>query len=275
MMLLIEDGKASAQDSVRKWLPDAPESWQPITLHHLLSHTSGLPDLGHEDGFWFETRMTADEYLKALYKKPLKQAPGIKFEYSNPGYSTLGLIVGKIAGKSLEDFVQERILRPAGMERTRYYTPGSLVPNRAHGYERKGDVIQNALFIRPPMMQGSGGLMSTVLDFVKWDTALTTDRPLTKKIRDVLWAPQAKTEDEDRYGYGWFLQEKNGKQIVRHSGGTLGFTSNFLRHLDDRLTVVVLENIAGGGAVRLSEEIAAHYLRAPQINLVISASESK
>jgi CubicO group peptidase (beta-lactamase class C family) len=260
-MLLVQDGKASVKDSIRKWLPDAPESWQGITLHHLLTHTSGMPDLGHADGFWFETRMTSDEFLQALYKKPLKRAPGSSFEYSNPGYSLLGILVGKISGKSLEEVVTERILKPTGMDRTRYYTPYDVVPNRASGYEKKADGVQNALFLRPSMMQGSGGLMSTVLDFVKWDAALTTENPLSKTVRDTVWAPQVKTEDEDRYGYGWFLQTVDGKRIVRHSGGTLGFTSNFLRHLDDRLTVVVLENVAGGGAVKLSEAIAAHYLK--------------
>lgn len=265
-MLLVQEGKASVKDSVRKWLPDAPESWQGITLHHLLSHTSGMPDLGHEDGFWFETRMTSDEFVKALYKKPLKRAPGTEFEYSNPGYSLLGIIVGKISGQSLEEVVQERILKPVGMDRTRYYAPYEIVPNRAAGYEKKGDVVQNALFLRPPMMQGSGGLMSTVLDFVKWDAALETEKPLSKSIRDTIWTPQAKTEDEDRYGYGWFLQTVDGKRVFRHSGGTLGFTSNFLRHIDDHLTVVVLENVAGGGAVKLSEAIAAHYLKKKAIS---------
>lgn len=265
-MLLVQDGKAALTDSVRKWLPDAPENWQGITLHHLLSHTSGMPDLGHEDGFWFETRMTAEEFLQALYKKPVKRAPGTEFEYSNPGYSVLGIIVGKIAGSSLEEVVAERIFKPVGMDRTRYYAPNALVPNRAAGYERAGDTVQNALFLRPTMMQGSGGVMSTVLDFVKWDAALNTDKPLPKAVREVIWAPHAKTRDEDRYGYGWVLQTDGGKRIFRHSGGTLGFTSNFVRHVDDRLSVIVLENVAGGGAVKLSEAIAAHYLRKKPIS---------
>ena len=260
-MLLINEGRATREDSVRKWLPDAPEAWQTITLHHLLSHTSGMPDLNPEDGFVFETTMSNDEFLKALYKKALKRKPGEKFEYSNPGYSVLGLIVGKIAGKPLEQVVQERILAPAGMDRTRYYTPGGLVPNRAMGYQRKADTLENALFIRPPMMQGSGGLMSTVVDFAKWDAALYTDNPLPKAVRDVIWAAQANVDEDDKYGYGWFLRTKNGKHILRHSGGTIGFTSNFLRHLDDKLTVVVLENVASGGAVLLSEAIADWYLR--------------
>lgn len=260
-MLLVQDGKTALTDSVRKWLPEAPESWQGITLHHLLCHTSGMPDLGHEDGFWFETRMTEEEFLRALYQKPLKRKPGEAFEYSNPGYSVLGIVVGRIAGSSLEQVVRDRILDPVGMKRTTYYSPYGVVPNRASGYEKSGDAVRNALFLRPPMMQGSGGILSTVMDFVKWDAALNTDRPLSRVVKETIWSPHAKTKDEDRYGYGWVLESKDGKRVVRHSGGTIGFTSNFVRHVDDRLTIVVLENVAGGGAIELSEAIAAHYLQ--------------
>jgi CubicO group peptidase (beta-lactamase class C family) len=260
MMLFVQDGRASTTDSIRKWLPDAPESWQGITLHHLLSHTSGIPDIGSEEGFSFETTMSSEDYLRKLYAKPLKRKPGEKFEYSNPGYSVLGLVVEKIAGQPLERVVEDRILRPVGMNSTGYYTRAGIVPNRAMGYERRGNELVNALFLRPPMMQGSGGLLSTVEDFAKWDAALRTNKPLDGELKKAIWGQQAKTEDEDFYGYGWFIQNRGGKRVVRHSGGTLGFTSNFLRYLDNGLTVIVLQNVASGGAVKLSEAIADHYL---------------
>jgi len=260
-MLLIRDGKASLDDSVRKWLPDAPATWEPMKLRHLLSHTSGIPDANPADGFVFETTMSSNDFLKVLFRKPLKRKPGEKFEYSNPGYSTLGLIVGKIAGKPLEEVVEERLLRPVGMNRTRYYAPNEIVPNRAGGYERRGDRVVNALFLRPPMMQGSGGLMSTVLDFAKWDAALYGDTPLSRELREVIWTAQAPTEEANRaYGYGWFVVNEGPKKVLQHSGGTVGFTSNFIRRIDDRLTVIVMQNVASGGAVELSRQIAAHYM---------------
>jgi CubicO group peptidase (beta-lactamase class C family) len=261
MMLLIQDGKATLDDSVRKHLPDAPETWGAIKLRHLLSHTSGMPDIGEAEGFVFETRMRPEAFLQTLYKKPLKRRPGEKFEYSNPGYSVLGLLVGRVAGKPLEEVVEERIFRPVGMTRTRYYKRGELVPNRAAGYIRRGDRMENDLFLRPDVMHGSGGIMSTVGDFVKWDRALETDSPLNQAIRDQVWTAHAPTETAGRsYGFGWFLTTNSqGKRLMHHSGGTLGFTSNFIRSTQDKLTVVVLMNVADGGAVALSEKIAEFY----------------
>lgn len=251
VMLLVEDGKLSVSDSIRKWFPDAPETWQPITVHHLLTHTSGIVDLPIR----FESTLSNSDYLKALYAKPLKSVAGEKFEYSNPGYALLGLLVEKVSGSPLSSVVSTRILKPVGMEDSVYYTPYDIVPNRASGYQRKDGIVQNALFLRPPMLQGAGGLMATATDFAKWDIALNSDKPLSEAIKKQIYGEQVVAKN-DHYGYGWYVATKNGKRTVRHSGGTIGFSSNIVRFIDEKLTVIVLENISEGGAIALSNEIA-------------------
>jgi D-alanyl-D-alanine carboxypeptidase len=259
VLLLAEEGKVSLDDSITRFLPDAPDSWKPITFRHVLSHTAGIPDANPSDGFTFRTEMSPEAYLSLLYAKPLKWAPGSRYEYSNPGYSMLGIVVGRIAGMPMEQFVAERIWKPVGMEQTYYYTDDGVVPNRASGYVRKGPGVANALHLRPYVMHGSGGILSTVTDFAKWDAALRSDAPLSRAIREVMWARQT-PEEGASYGYGFFVDDGD-KKVVRHSGGTMGFTSNWVRHLDEGLTVIVLQNVGAGGAVALSNRIAEHYLK--------------
>lgn len=263
MLLLEQQGKVKLDDSVRTVLKDAPEAWQPMTFRHLLNHTSGIPEIESEDGFSFTTNMSGDRYLKVLFGKPLAAKPGDVYSYSNPGYSVLGLIVQKISGKSLESFVQEHFFGPAQMTNTRYYTPGGIVANRAAGYEREGEAIENALFLRPMVMQGSGGVISTVLDYAKWDAALRTNTVFSAPLQTIAYTAGKLNDGKDTpYGMGWFVYNGPHGRIVSHSGGTVGFTSNWVRYLDKGLTVIVLENIAGGQAVALSREIAESLLKA-------------
>jgi D-alanyl-D-alanine carboxypeptidase len=260
ILLLEEEGKVALSDPITRFLPDAPEAWNAITFRHLMSHTSGIPDADPADGFTFRSEMSDAQYLRLLYRKPLKAVPGTTFEYSNPGYSVLGILVNRIAGKPLDQFVTERIFEPLGMSSTRYYTDGGVVPTRAGGSVRSGQALANALFLRPKVMDGSGGILSSVNDLAKYDAALYTDRPLSQKIREAQFAAQAPREG-GAYGFGWFTDD-NLPGRMRHSGGTNGFTSNFIRNPGTGLTVVVLQNIGSGGAIALSNRIYDHYATA-------------
>lgn len=261
-MLLIQDGKWKLEDPISKFLTKSPETWSKITLRHLLTHTSGMPGFAPADGFSFRENPTGDRYIEMLGKKKLNFQPGEKFEYSNEGYSILGILVGKVAGKPLDAFVSERILKPVGMDSTSYYNLERLVPGRANGYIWDKDHHENAIPLRPYAMAGSGGMQSNILDWVKWDAALQGESILSKSIKEQIWTP-AKLNDgkETGYGFGWVVRKVDGKLVVSHSGGTAGFTSNVVRHVDDKLTVVVFQNVQGGGAIKLSNDIAAWYLK--------------
>lgn len=261
-MLLVQDGKWKLEDPISKFLTKSPEVWSKITLRHLLTHTSGMPGFAPSDGFSFRENPSGDRYIDILAKQKLNFEPGAKFEYSNEGYSILGILVGKVAGKPLDAFVDERILKPLGMTSTSYYNLERLVPNRSNGYIWDKDHHENAIPLRPYAMAGSGGLQSNVLDWVKWDAAPHGETILSKALKDQIWAP-AKLNDgkETGYGFGWVVSKVGGKLVVSHSGGTAGFTSNVVRHVDAKLTVVVFQNVQGGGAVKLSNDIAAWYLK--------------
>ncbi len=261
-ILLVQDGKWSLDDPISKFIEKSPEAWAKITVRHLITHTSGMPGFAEEDGFSFRVNWNSGRYIETLAKKLLNFQPGEKFEYSNEGYSILGLLVEKISGKPLHAVVEERILKPVGMASTSYYRLESLVPNRAAGYVWDKDHHENAIPLRPYAMAGSGGIHSTILDWVKWDTALHGISIFSQAMKDQIWAP-AKLNDgkQTNYGFGWFVRKSEGKLVVSHSGGTAGFTSNVVRHVDENLTVVVLQNVQGGGAVKLSNQIADWYLR--------------
>ncbi|MBC8065101.1 MAG: beta-lactamase family protein [Chlorobia bacterium] len=261
-MLLVQDGKWKLDDPISKYVGKSLEAWSKITLRHLLTHTSGMAEFAPSDGFGFRENPSGDRYIEMLAKHPLKFQPGEKYEYSNEGYSILGILVGKVAGKPLSEFVAERIFKPVGMANTSYYLLENLVPGRANGYVWDKDHHENAIPLRPYAMAGSGGIQSTVLDWVKWDLALHGESILSKGIKDQIWAPATLNDGKPTtYGFGWSVRKVDGKLVVAHSGGTAGFTSNVVRHVDSKLTVVVFQNLQGGGAVRLSNDIAAWFLR--------------
>lgn len=261
-LLLVQDGKWKLDDPISKYVEKSPAAWSKITIRHLLNHTSGMAEFAPSDGFSFRENPNGDRYIEMLKKHPLKFAPGDKYEYSNEGYSILGILVAKVSGKPLSDFVSERLLMPAGMSQTSYYQLESLVPGRANGYIWSKDRHVNAIPLRPYAMAGSGGMQSTILDWVKWDAAMREDKILSADIKRQMWSPTKLNDGKSSaYGFGWGVRTVAGKLIVAHSGGTAGFTSNVVRHVDDKLTVVVFQNVQNGGAVKLSTDIAAWYLQ--------------
>ncbi len=261
-VLLAQDGKWRLDDPISKYIDKSPVAWEKITIRHLMNHTSGMAAFAASDGFSFRENPTGDSYIKTLAKHPLKFQPGEKYEYSNEGYSILGILVGKVAGKPLDAFVSEKLFRVAGMENTSYYRLENLVPNRANGYIWDKDHHNNAIPLRPYAMAGSGGIQSTVLDWAKWDEALHGDNVFSKALKEQIWTPAKLNDGKDTgYGFGWVVRKIDGKLVVSHSGGTAGFTSNVVRHVDAKLTVVVLQNVQNGGAVKLSNDIAAWFLR--------------
>ena len=260
-MLLVEDGKWKVEDPISKYIPNAPEAWKDITLRHLLTHTSGMPTLEAEDGFTFRTNPSSDDYIAKLAKKPLRFAPGDKYEYSNEGYSLLGILVAKVSGSTLASFVTNRIFKPAGMSTASYYLLERIVPDRANGYTWDKDHLENAIPLRPYAMAGSGGIMASILDFAKWDAALYTNSPLSQAIEDQIWSPAVlNSGTKIAYGFGWSTKKKDGKLIASHNGSTAGFGSRIVRHVDEGLTVIAFENVQNGTVGDFADKVADLYL---------------
>lgn len=255
--LLKAEGKIDLEAPVKKYIPEAPASWDGVKIRHLMCHQSGIPNVTERASFVFSREYTERELISFLKPLPLDTKPGDKYHYSNSGYSLLGLIVGRVAGKPLGEFVKERIFKPLGMDDSTYFRLPNLVPNRANGYKWVKDHFENALPTRPTSMDGSGAVMSTVLDLAKWDAALYGESPLTSAMKAELWTAN-KTNDGKAtvYGYGWTIRNGKYGHSVSHSGNTPGFTSNILRLVDKKLTVIVLRNSDPEGAADMALDIA-------------------
>jgi CubicO group peptidase (beta-lactamase class C family) len=255
ILLLAEEGKISLDDSITKYFPEAPSWWKPITIRHLLTHTSGLPDIwGESDsrGMFANALVdmrrdyTEDELLGAFIKMRPSFKPGEKWEYCNTGYQILGFLIRRLTGKSHSDFMRERVFRPLAMDTARVISESDIVPNRSSGYVIVNGELKNQEWIAPSLnTTADGPYYMTVLDLAKWDASLYTETILKRTSLEQMWTAQAKLNSGETYPYGlgWFLADVNGHHLMYHTGGNQGFFVNISRYTDDRLTIIVMNNL--------------------------------
>lgn len=264
VMLLVHDGKLRYNTTLTDIFPDFPAYGQHITVRHLLTHTSGLPDYEDlMDSSWSPAHQISDQEVLQLLKRQqaAKFAPGTSWSYSNSGYVVLGLIVARISGEPFGKFLHERIFAPLGMSRTLAYVKGANeVPERALGHRREGDKFIEADQSSTSATLGDGGVYSNIEDLAKWDAALerhtllsaTEMQPALTPVRladgsQPNW-PQAPGEDNLDpgkpvwYGFGWFLDPYEGRKRMWHTGTTMGFRTVIERFTTEKLTVVLLAN---------------------------------
>ena len=176
IMILQERGKLNVQDKVKKYLPDAPKAWDEITIHHLLTHTSGIPNYTAFPEFLktLPVRVTLKELIAKFKDKPLDFKPGEKFRYSNSGYVVLGQIIETASGQNYPTFMKEAIFDPLEMNDTGYDNATAIIKHRASGYTRRlGIVLTNCDYVDMSIPHAAGALYSTVEDLLKWDQALS------------------------------------------------------------------------------------------------------
>lgn len=259
VMMLVEDRKIALDEKIGKYLGEVADNWKNITVRHLLTHTAGMTD--HPSDFNFRRDYTEDELLKQAQAIPLAFQPGEKWQYSNMGYVTLGILIHKASGKFYGDLLQERIFKPLGMTTARVITEADIVPNRAAGYRLVKGELKNQDWVAPMMnTTADGSLYLTALDLAKWDAALYSETLLKKVNLDQMWVPVKLNGGKTHaYGFGWFMNEVNGHRVIEHGGAWQGFTSIISRYVDDKLTVIVLGNLAGGNATKIAHGVAAIY----------------
>lgn len=263
VMMLVEEGKMSLDDHIGKYIPDAPAIWKDITLRHLLTHTSGLSNTLYER-IDMRKDYTEDELVKQIAALPLDFQPGEKWNYSNPGYMMLGILVRKATGRFYGDLLREKIFEPLGMATARIIDEADIIPNRAAGYRHEDGKLKNQEWVAPKLnTTADGSLYLTVLDLAKWDAALYSEKLLKRASLDLMWTPVKLNGGEaGRYGFGWFLGEVNGHRLIQHGGAWQGFNSDIARYVDDKLTVIVLANLAGAIPDRIGRGIAGRYVPA-------------
>lgn len=262
VMMLVEENKVGLDDPLTKYFPDAPASWKEVTVRELLSHTAGFGD--YPEKFDFRRDWTEEDLLKIVEGIPLAYLPGTKWEYSNLGYLTLGILIHRVTGQFYGDFLQERIFRPLGMETTCIISEADIIPNRAAGYRLVNGELKNQEWVSPTMnTTGDGSLYFSILDLAKWDAALYTEKLLKRSSLELMWTP-ARLKDgkpnKDGYGFGWFIRERGGHHVVHHDGAWQGFKTAIARYTDDQLTVVVLANLAEAKPGNIAQHVAEIYL---------------
>jgi CubicO group peptidase (beta-lactamase class C family) len=267
VLQLAAEGKLKLDARLSEYVPEYPAaSGDRITIHHLLTHQSGIPNYTTPDFIAKRSRefFRPVDLAKVFWDKPLNFEPGTQWRYSNSGYHVLGLVIERVTGKSYEQALGERILEPLGMRDTGYDHTEAVLPRRAAGYTKTPDGLENAAFGDMSIPYSAGGMYSTVQDLRKWDRALYTEKLLSRKYLDLMFEPAAKLGEDRAYGYGWMLSvwtlpgSKRQLRAIEHFGGINGFSSMIARLPEDRGLIVALANILGvdwGGATRSIAQI--------------------
>lgn len=262
---LAEEGKIKLDVPITTYLPDYPkENGDKITIHHLLTHSSGIPNYTDSPGFFKDKARnpyTPEEFVKTFSSLALEFTPGEKFNYSNSGYFLLGYIIEKITAKTYEQYLQEVIFTPLKMVNSGYDHSEVILKNRAAGYERKGKLITNAAYIDMSIPYAAGSLYSTVEDLYLWDQALYTNKLLSAKSMESLFKPYISL-GRASYGYGWFIDEvdngnKGKLKTIGHGGGINGFNTIISRYPSDKNLIVLLNNTGGTVLGEMNDAIRA------------------
>ncbi|HEY7850173.1 MAG TPA: serine hydrolase domain-containing protein [Ktedonobacterales bacterium] len=250
ILLLRAEGKLSLSDPITAYLPDYQTHGQIITIAHLLTHTSGIPNFVTLPGFWEGD--TAHDHthaeLRARFEQlPLQFAPGARYSYNNSAYCLLGMVIETLAGMPYGEFIQQRIFTPLGMARSHYFAPHAVISQRAEGYAPveggPQGTYERALYMSTTLQYAAGALGSTVEDLARWDLALRDGRLLDHATQAAMTTPTRLTDGHTvGYGMGWGLSTYRGKRVIHHAGGVPGYTAFYGRFPDDDLSIIVLSN---------------------------------
>ncbi len=243
ILILEARGRLDVQDLICRYLPECPIAWRQVTIHHLLTHTSGIRRDFVGSGTWTPSLITAE-----FKEQPLEFRPGERYRYGNVGYDVLGYIIERVSGLAYADFLRASIFEPLQMTGTGY--AGTAFSDHARGYLRIGEAPIAALVPDPSVTYAAGGLHSTVEDLYRWDQALYSESLLPRAALQRMFTPNGgrlfptlRSALETHYGYGWNLDHLLGHRRAFHTGRDRGFVSYLARHPDDRVTIVVLSNL--------------------------------
>jgi len=262
ILMLEQKHMLNVNASVSEYLTDWPQNWSAVTIHHLLSHTAGLPPLSYpaskvDVGGLDLYRAKPPQSLSDLYKpgeelQALDFVPGQKFAYSNMGYIILGIIIEKVSGKLFSQFMKEEIFEPVRMTNTDCEDPNRIVKQKANGYFFLEDKLFSAAYVDMRFTGGAGAMYSTADDLLKWNNALQTDLLLSPEARKKMLSPHL-----SNYAYGWWIQNKFNQKIQWHRGNVSGFVAILTHFPEKNLSIIVLSNINRTQVKAMSTELSA------------------
>ncbi len=252
-MQLYEREMLAIEDPISKYLSDYPRGDE-ITIHHLMSHTSGIPNFTSFPDYaeTMSKHTTLEEIISRFKDEPLEFEPGSQYQYSNSGYILLGYIIEHVAGQPYEDFLQENIFDKTGMVNTGYDNNKRIIPNRASGYQFDGSTVTNASYIDMSIPHAAGALYATAEDLYRWDRALYTDVLLSEELKMKMFTPV-----HNNYAYGWMVSPVRERLATHHGGGINGFQTNIVRFIEDDVCIIILSNMTPAPINEITDALAA------------------
>jgi CubicO group peptidase (beta-lactamase class C family) len=244
IVTLAREGKLGLDDSIRRSLPEGPPAWGKITIRHLLTHTSGIPDYP-DSTMDYRRDYTEDQLVALAARLPLQFHPGASWSYSNTGYILLGFIVRRVSGKFYGDLLRERVFEPLGMRTARVISESDIVPNRAAGYRLVNGEPANQEWVSPTLnTTADGSLYLTVLDLAQWVKGLNHGRVPDSAGLRASWTPVRLNDGGTYpYGLGWMVADQRGRLRIGHTGAWQGFRTSIQRYPEFDLTVIAMANL--------------------------------
>lgn len=252
ILLLEEKGLLKTSDTLSKYMPDFPNAGK-ITIHHLLTHSSGLPNYNNFPDYWSFARKTntsTGEVVDWIRGKPLEFEPGAKFSYSNSGYAVLAHLIEKLSGEKYGEFLRKHFFQPLGMNSTGEFSREEIVPERSEMYDSSGGKLINAPWYDFSFKSGSGSISSSLVDMHKWYLGLTRGKIISKESADRLFSRY-----EHGYGYGLGRGSDILHIYYEHEGKSPGVASYIAYFLPRDIFLLVLSNVSTPSVKAMSEKI--------------------
>lgn len=266
MMRLVERGRLSLDDELKRWVPEFPLQGHRVTMRQLLNHTSGIRNYLESPGWrarWADD-LTPLQVADLVARDTFDFAPGTRWSYSNTGYTLLGLVIERASGQSYAEFVRRELLVPLGLRRTSYCPNRPRGADWALGYRERNDSLVPAEYLSMTHPYAAGALCATVGDFLTWERALAAGRVVTPASYARMTAPDTLANGERlSYGYGLGRGQYAGHRMVLQEGGINGFNTTAMQLPDDSLDVVVFSNSEQSGSGRLAQNLARAVLGLP------------
>ncbi len=277
ILMLLEEGKLSLTDEITKFIPDYPTQGTKITIHHLLTHTSGiksytsLPSLRD----YARNDILITELIDAFKNEPMDFKPGEQYLYNNSGFVLLGYIIEKVSGIPYEEFIQKRIFDVLKMENSSYGSKYTIIKNRASGYQKQEDYL-NANYISMTIPHAAGSIMSTVDDMYTWQRAVRNNTLISKEsLAKAFTNYTLNNGDKINYGYGWAHNIINEVPVIEHGGGIFGYTTQGIYVPSENAYVIILTNCNCSSPTEIAFKIAAIAIGKPYPELSKTVTLSK
>ena len=256
IVLLEERGKLRLDDKIARYLPRTKARWGSITLRHLLTHTSGIPE--YEDEIDNRRTYSERQLTELVGLLSGRSPPGHKFDYSNSGYLLLGIIIRTVTGRFHADYIRENIFEPLGMKTARIASDAEILPNRVAGYRMSNGRILNQEWVSPTFNQTADGCFYLSLnDLLAWERGVRARSLLKPESWSQIFTPLVLRSGRSHpYGFGWEITKKDGRTVHGHDGSFRGFEAILTRYIEEELTIIALANLAEVDLARVTDRIA-------------------